>query len=334
MADPLSRSPARPREPLRELDPRDFPGCRAVQIPADELEDYEGRIEYWEARTATAMVAAEPTTTYHEAPSRGLSGLVREIALARGAEILALGSADLAQFDENGEPEVIMEADEIFFLSRPWPRAKAIDVDEGPLPDVVLEVDHTTDVRRRKLEVYASWRFPEVWVEVPEPSWLPPRTSGRPGLVIHVLEGSQYVEAASSRAFSGWTAAEIHRALNEEGRSPATVAAVRRVGRRMGRAAGTGPDDDLFLGAERAESRAEGWAEGRAEGRAEGKAEGRIEMVRALVRQTLAARGILISAALEAWLLRLDSASAASPLVMIATECRDADDFLQRACGA
>ena len=86
-----------------------------------------------------------------------------------------------------------------------------------------------------------SWRFPEVWVEVPAPSWLPPRTSGRPGLVIHVLEGSQYVEAASSRAFFGWTAAEIHRALNEEGRSPATVAAVHRVGRRMGRAAGTGP---------------------------------------------------------------------------------------------
>ena len=75
-------------------------------MPADELEDHEGRIEYWEARTATAMVAAEPTTTYHEAPSRGLSGLVREIALARGAEILALGSADLAQFDENAGQKV------------------------------------------------------------------------------------------------------------------------------------------------------------------------------------------------------------------------------------
>ena len=106
MADPIPRSPQRPREPQRPLDPRDFPGCHAVQIPADELEDHEGRIEYWEARTATAMVAAEPTTTYHEAPSRGLSGLVREIALARGAEILALGSADLAQFDENAGQKV------------------------------------------------------------------------------------------------------------------------------------------------------------------------------------------------------------------------------------
>ena len=27
----------------------------------------------------------------------------------------------------------------------------AIDVDNDPLPDVVLEVDHTTDVRRRRL---------------------------------------------------------------------------------------------------------------------------------------------------------------------------------------
>ena len=320
MAEP-ARSPQRPR------DLADFPGCRAVHLPVEKLDDYEGRIEYWEAHTETAMILAEPATVYHEIPSAGVAGLVEMISQARGAKILALGSADLVQRGEKGGVEVLMQADAVFFLDRPWPTGKAIDVGCGPLPDVVLEVDHTTDVRRRKLGVYASLGFPEVWVEVPAPSWLPPRTSGRPGLVIHVLESSRYVEAASSRAFPGWTAAEIHRALNEESRSPATVAAVRRVGRRMGRAAGTGPDDDLFLGAERAESR----AEGRAEGRAAGRAEGRIEMVRALVRQTLAARGILISAALEAWLLRLDSASAASPLVMIATECRDADDFLQRA---
>ena len=43
-----------------------------------------------------------------------------------------------------------MQADAVFFLDRPWPTGKAIDVGCGPLPDVVLEVDHTTDVRRRK----------------------------------------------------------------------------------------------------------------------------------------------------------------------------------------
>ena len=46
----------------------------------------------------------------------------------------------------------------------------AINVDQDPLPDVVLEVDHTTDVRRGKLRLYEAWGFPEVWVLVPPES--------------------------------------------------------------------------------------------------------------------------------------------------------------------
>ena len=34
--------------------------------------------------------------------------------------------------------------------------------------DVVLEIDHTTDVRRGKLWRYEDWGFPEVRVDVPE----------------------------------------------------------------------------------------------------------------------------------------------------------------------
>ena len=41
-------------------------------------------------------------------------------------------------------------------------------VGEDAYPDVVLEVDNTTDVRRGKLVAYAEWSFPEVWVEVPD----------------------------------------------------------------------------------------------------------------------------------------------------------------------
>ena len=37
---------------------------------------------------------------------------------------------------------------------------RAIDVDADPLPDVVLEVDHTTDVRKRKLGIYKERRVP------------------------------------------------------------------------------------------------------------------------------------------------------------------------------
>lgn len=48
-------------------------------------------------------------------------------------------------------------------------------VGEHDFPDVVLEVDHTTDVRRGKLGLYEAWGFPEVWVEVPDD-----RTAPRP----------------------------------------------------------------------------------------------------------------------------------------------------------
>ena len=38
----------------------------------------------------------------------------------------------------------------------------AMVVGRHDYPDVVLEVDHTTDVRRRKLGIYEAWGFPEV----------------------------------------------------------------------------------------------------------------------------------------------------------------------------
>ena len=62
------------------------------------------------------------------------------------------------------------------------------------LPDVVLEVDNTTDVRRGKLAL-------EVWVEVPDtPS--PSRPAGlRAGLTIHVLGDRGFRTQPGSRRF-------------------------------------------------------------------------------------------------------------------------------------
>ena len=147
-------------------------------------------------------------------------------------------------------------------------------------------------------------------MEVPSPAWMAPRTSGRPRLTIYLLQGASYVESAVSRAFPGWQAAEIHRALNEETRSEETVASVRRVGRRMGMAEGTGPDDDAFLRAERAESRA--------------------ETARSLIGQALQARGVVVTPAVAAWLVRLSPTADSAALIAAAVECRDAEDFLRR----
>ena len=93
-----------------------------------------------------------------------------------------------------------------------------------------MEVDNTTDVRRGKLELYESWGFPEVWVEVPDTA-SPSRPAGlRPGLTIHLLEDEGYRTAPGSRAFPGWTAAEIHIALNEAELSDATMHVARCAG--------------------------------------------------------------------------------------------------------
>ena len=302
-----------PRPPVERREPRspEFPGCRAVRISRDEIADCERRIEYWDRATETAMVC-EPVSVYHEHPARRLGGLVTMIAQTRGSPIDVFGAADLLVRDAHGEPQRIMEADETVYLrprtTRPW--GPAIEVGSDVLPDVVLEVDNTTDVRRGKLALYESWGFPEVWVEVPdEPS--PSRPSSlRPGLTIHVPGRGGFRTAPSSRAFPGWTAEEIHRALNETEVSAATTAVLRRVGRVLGAADGTGPDDDPFLRAERME--------------------GRMETQRAAVLQVFKARGISVSAALPRRLAELEGVSTAA-LVQAALECRDERDFLRLA---
>ena len=169
-------------------------------------------------------------------------------------------------------------------------------MEEHDFPDVVLEVDHTTNVRSGKLWFYEEWGFPEVWVEVPERE-SPSRPAGRrPGLTIHLLEGGAYGTARESRAFPGWTANEIHIALNEPVRSAVTSRFLDRVGRALGARDGTGPDDTLWLRAHREEGHARGWAEGQAAGRAEGRIEGwaeaRAEIVAAFRHQLLASRGV------------------------------------------
>ena len=172
----------------------------------------------------------------------------------RGSPIESYGSMDLLLRDAGGEPRRIMQADESVYLhpaQARLPGPAAMVVGEDDFPDVVLEVDHTTDVRRGKLPLYESWGFPEVWVDVPDaPS--PSRARGRrPGLTIHLLEHGRFRVAAESRAFPGWQAEEIHVALNESTPSAQTSAVVERVAAALGARDGTGPDDDPLLRSQR-----------------------------------------------------------------------------------
>ena len=290
--------------------PVDFPGCEPFHLPAGELDCYEGRLEFWEARTETAWKAREPTTIYHERPARRLSRLAERIESLRGSRIESFGSADLARFDAAGNKVSLLQADEALYLHPRRSRVSgpAIDVDEDPLPDVVLEVDHTTDVRRRKLGIYEAWSFPEVWVLVPPESRL--RT---PGLAIHRLGGGRYREAPVSSAFPGWRADEIYLALIEGPLSPRARPALERVARAMGAREGTGPEDDPIT---------------RSIGR-KAEAKGRREATAANVLAVLRARGIEVSSSMFEDRALFDDLPG-DALMAATVACRDETDFRRR----
>ena len=138
--------------------PEDFPGCEPFHLPASEIDHYEGRLEFWDGVTETAWKVCEPTSIQHEQPSRQLVQMAGQFAMLRGSRIACFGSADLVRRDAAGRKRWLMQADEVLYLhpDRVRLQGPAIDVDADPLPDVVLEVDHTTDVRRRRLEIYQA----------------------------------------------------------------------------------------------------------------------------------------------------------------------------------
>ena len=300
-ASGMSRTPG--LAPFRD---EDFPGCESFHLPASELDTYEGRLEFWDGATETAWRVREGASIQHEAPSRRLVQMAERVASLRGSRILYLGSGDLVRLDASGRRRWLMQADEVLYLhpGRVRLQGPAIDVDADRLPDVVLEVDHTTDVRRRKLDIYKESGFPEVWVLVPWES-----SVRRPGLAIHVRRGDGYREEPESRAFPGWRAEEIFRALTEAPMSEVAWRALERVALAMGAREGTAPEDDPLMRSQSARARTTE----------------RVDMVVGALR----ARGI--EAALDAAEDReLVAGVPGDALMAAALACTDAADFRRR----
>ena len=311
-ARPERMGPAKARDEL-DLTQLDFVGCKAVPMSPGQYRLFEGRLEVWDAELKTAwMVRESPPTFIHESPSQRLAGLAERIAAVRGSPIACCGALGLVVEDRRGDPRRVMRPDQAIYVNPTRAELEghgAILVGESRLPDLVMEVDNTTDIRRGKLKLYESWGFPELWVEVPDRE-SPSRPSGlRPGLTIHLLEGDTYRISPASRAFPGWRAVDIHAALNEFTLSERSLALVEGMGRLLGTRDGTGPDDDPMLRSLRAESRAEGRAR--------------------MVRQMLLARGIELS---EGFLA--DPAALAelpeSAIAAAALACDSERDFLMR----
>ena len=315
-------------------------GCRPVRLSCEEIADYEGRYEYWEAATETAWVLRD-TSPRHEHPSSRLVALVSDIGKLRGKPVFMYGTADLQERGPDGARVYAAQPDQMIYLDRPDELPEVIVVGNFPLPDVVFEVDLTTDIRDRKLDLYASWGVPELWVDVPDADM--PSKRKRPGLTIYLMDNGAYRESPESEAFPTWSAREIHKALNEPWTSSMTLAAMRRVGETMGRLAGTRPEDDPFVEAERRigrlsglrEGKAAGLEEGRREGLEAGRREGLEEGREAALRERLSAVERLLTAR-NIRVAGLDESAdriAALPLEAVldaALESRSPDDFLHR----
>ena len=314
---PAARTPGAPADPQ-------FPGCRPVHVPRNRIADFDDRFEYWEARTETAWIAAEPGGI-HESTSRRLPELARLIASVRGAPIRAFGSVGLRVVDAAGRPERIMQADETLYLHPRRARMPSgpLVVGRHDLPDVVLEVDHTTDIRRGKLLLYEAWGFPELWMLVPPAG----ATRRRPaGVTLHRLAGDRYEVVPESVAFPGWTASEIHVALTEPLTTARTCEVLERVGRALGAREGTGPQDDPLLRVLGDRERSAGRTEGRQAGRAEGRAEGQAELVRAMLRE----RGIAVSDSFAARATAVADSPRGARMAAAAIACTGEADFWRR----
>jgi len=293
-------------------------GCEPIPLSCDEIGNYEGRYEYWEAATETAWVLRDVSPS-HEHPSVRLVGLVQDIAKMRGTPIAMYGTADLQERDARGARVRAAQADQLIYLETPRSLPRVFVVDAFPLPDVVFEVDPTTDIRDRKLDVYAAWGVPELWVEVPDARM--PSKRKRPGLTINVLTDGVYKPSAASVAFPTWSYREIHAALNEPYTSTTTVGTLRRVGEALGRLVGTGPDNDPFLGMERNISR----RAGHKDGLREGTLRERLSLVKGL----LEARNVEVAGQLNDWADRLAEMTH-DEVLQAALQSNDVGDFLGR----
>lgn len=321
------RSPADLGPSLAELD---FDSAyRRRRFTADEIADHDGRVEFWDGTSETAFEVRE-TSPHHERPAQVLSALAELIAAVRGKPIRCFGTMDLAVRGEDGRLVRRMQADQSLYLHPERCNLvgrSAMVVGENHYPDVVLEVDRTTDVRRHKLKLYEAWGFPELWVEVPDES---PRPAAglRPGTTIYAWNDGKLEAVAESRAFPGWTAEQIHSALNEETLSRQTVQCLERVGAVLGEREGTGPDDELMLRSLRDKARAEALAAGKPQWLAEAY-ETELERRAAMVRAVMVARGldVAVDFPLHEPIFRdadVDDAGVA------ALSCADEEDFVAR----
>jgi Uma2 family endonuclease len=163
-------------------------------------EDYEDLLNElkhgYHVRTAytkgTLEIMAPPYR--HERDKETLTAMVRILAKAYGLRAQAAGSTTFSskQLSLGAEP------DSCFYLQNAVRviGKDTIDLSKDPPPDLVIELDETSD-SRGKIDTYAQFGVPEFW-----------RYDGGK-IEIHVLSGNQYRPSSQSLAFPAMQAVEL-----------------------------------------------------------------------------------------------------------------------------
>lgn len=165
---------------------------------ADALTGVRVRVSF-DGETLELMTTHSPHSWY----ARVIFQMV--VAMTEETGMLQLSSGEFTMERDNLQRAIA--ADESFYLeNEPKVRARErIDLNVDPPPDLGVEIDMTTDSRRR-FSIYAKIGVPEIW-----------RYDGRVVTIHQRQQEGRYVTVERSRYFAFLTAAELTRFLAQRG---------------------------------------------------------------------------------------------------------------------